>query len=162
ALQPQGGGRHDGHRTGLHRADAGDLHAGAADPRGTHQRVQPRLDSRPAARLQRGGEHPVARERGPGGARPLPVLQEHPVRAGLAGCADGAGVFGRSVATATPARARTASTIIAMTYVVLPEARSETRIVPAIAVPNDEPRLEMLRDRPEISPCCCSAKLDWT
>jgi hypothetical protein len=28
----------------------------------------------------------------------------------------------------------------------------ETRIVPEIAVPMDEPRLEMLRDSPEISP----------
>ena len=41
-------------------------------------------------------------------------------------------------------------------------ASSETRIVPAIAVPNDEPRLETLRDRPEISPCRASGKLDWT
>jgi hypothetical protein len=38
---------------------------------------------------------------------------------------------------------------------VFPEARSETRIVPAIAVPKDEPRLETLRDSPEISPCSC-------
>ena len=37
-----------------------------------------------------------------------------------------------------------------------------TRIVPAIAVPRQEPRLETLRDSPEISPCCASAKLDWT
>jgi integrase len=35
-------------------------------------------------------------------------------------------------------------------------------MVPAIAVPNDEPRLETLRDRPEISPCRCSGKLDCT
>ena len=35
-------------------------------------------------------------------------------------------------------------------------------IVPAIAVPNDEPRLETLRDSPEISPCSASGKLDWT
>ena len=39
---------------------------------------------------------------------------------------------------------------------------TETRIVPAIAVPNDEPRLETLRERPEISPCSASGKLDWT
>ena len=45
---------------------------------------------------------------------------------------------------------------------MLPDARSETRIVPAIAVPNDEPRFETLRDSPEISPCCCSGKLDCT
>jgi hypothetical protein len=31
-------------------------------------------------------------------------------------------------------------------------ATTETRIVPAIAVPKDEPRLDTLRERPEISP----------
>ena len=39
---------------------------------------------------------------------------------------------------------------------------TETRIVPAIAVPKDEPRFDMLRDRPEISPCSSSGKLDCT
>jgi hypothetical protein len=34
--------------------------------------------------------------------------------------------------------------------------------VPAIAVPNDEPRFDTLRDSPEISPCNASGKLDWT
>ena len=34
--------------------------------------------------------------------------------------------------------------------------------MPAIAVPNDEPRLETLRDSPEISPCSSSGKLDCT
>src|SRR5215218_11481254 len=37
-----------------------------------------------------------------------------------------------------------------------------TRIVPAIAVPKLEPRLDTLRDRPEISPCSLSGKLDCT
>ena len=37
-----------------------------------------------------------------------------------------------------------------------------TRIVPATAVPSDEPRLDTLRDRPEISPWSSSGKLDWT
>src|SRR3954462_12232633 len=66
------------------------------------------------------------------------------------------------VAMPRPARAATARTIIAATYVPLPDARSDTRIVPAIAVPNDEPRLETLRDRPEISPCLLSGKDDCT
>ena len=35
-------------------------------------------------------------------------------------------------------------------------------MVPAIVVPNDEPRLETLRESPEISPCSSSGKLDWT
>ena len=38
----------------------------------------------------------------------------------------------------------------------------ETRIVPAIAVPSDEPRFDTLRDRPEISPCWFSGNADWT
>ena len=37
-----------------------------------------------------------------------------------------------------------------------------TRMVPAIAVPSEEPRLETLRDSPEISPCCSSGKADCT
>ena len=37
-----------------------------------------------------------------------------------------------------------------------------TRMVPAIAVPRQEPRLDTLRDRPEISPCRSSPKLDCT
>ena len=45
---------------------------------------------------------------------------------------------------------------------MLPEARSEIRIVPAIAVPKEEPRLETLRERPEISACKSSGKLDCT
>ena len=56
----------------------------------------------------------------------------------------------------------TASAIIAHTYDLFPVATAETRMVPAIAVPREEPRFEMLRDRPEISPCCSSGKLDCT
>ena len=35
-------------------------------------------------------------------------------------------------------------------------------MVPATAVPRDEPRLEMQRDKPEISPCCSSPNADCT
>ena len=35
-------------------------------------------------------------------------------------------------------------------------------MVPATAVPSDEPRLDTLRDSPEISPWCSSGKLDCT
>jgi hypothetical protein len=35
-------------------------------------------------------------------------------------------------------------------------------MVPAIAVPNEDPRLDTLRDRPEISPCRFSGKADCT
>jgi hypothetical protein len=66
------------------------------------------------------------------------------------------------MAAASPTSARTARATIAITYEVFPEARSDTRIVPAIAVPNDEPRFETLRDSPEISPCRRSGKLDCT
>ena len=34
--------------------------------------------------------------------------------------------------------------------------------MPATAVPSDEPRLEMQRDKPEISPCCSSGNADCT
>src|SRR5512132_730866 len=55
-----------------------------------------------------------------------------------------------------------ARTIIATAYDRVPVATTDTRIVPAIAVPKDEPRLDTLRERPEISPCCSSGKLDCT
>ena len=44
---------------------------------------------------------------------------------------------------------------IATAYERVPRATADTRMVPAIAVPNEEPRLETLRDSPEISPCSC-------
>jgi hypothetical protein len=37
-----------------------------------------------------------------------------------------------------------------------------TRTEPTRAVPNDDPRLETLRDRPEMSRWSASGKLDWT
>ncbi len=37
-----------------------------------------------------------------------------------------------------------------------------TRTEPTSAVPSDEPRLETLRDRPEMSPWSSAGKLDWT
>src|SRR5947207_15369924 len=55
-----------------------------------------------------------------------------------------------------------ATTTIAHTYARFPVATTDTIIVPAIAVPNDEPRFETLRERPEISSCRDSEKLDCT
>jgi hypothetical protein len=40
--------------------------------------------------------------------------------------------------------------IIASAYERFPVTRLDTRIVPTIAVPKDEPRFDTLRDRPEI------------
>src|SRR6478672_9342606 len=77
----------------------------------------------------------------------------------VSGCP--ASLGSRSAAT-RPSRANPTSTIIATTYDLVPSETAETRIVPAIAVPNDDPRLETLRERPEISPCISSEKLDWT
>ena len=37
-----------------------------------------------------------------------------------------------------------------------------TKTDPTSAVPSDDPRLETLRDKPEISPWSASGKLDWT
>src|SRR4051794_3242440 len=75
----------------------------------------------------------------------------------------GAGVCGSFHAATRPTSEIRASTIIARAYdrpgvEVIPA----TRIVPPMAVPKDEPRFETLRDRPEISPCRSSPKLDWT
>ena len=56
----------------------------------------------------------------------------------------------------------TIRTAIAQRVGAVPVATTETRIVPAIAVPKEEPRFEMLRDSPEISPCSASGKLDCT
>src|SRR5215471_20852000 len=71
--------------------------------------------------------------------------------------------LGRSAATTKPPRPTTPITAIASAYDrpgvdVIPA----TRMVPAIAVPMEEPRFDTLRDRPEISPCSLSGQLDWT
>jgi len=70
---------------------------------------------------------------------------------------------GISTDAKSPIVVTTAKAIIASAYErpgveVIPA----TRMVPAMAVPRHEPRLDTLRDRPEISPCRCSGKLDWT
>src|SRR6478672_5230618 len=70
---------------------------------------------------------------------------------------------GMRMAAISPRPPMAASTIRARPYprsgvVVIPA----TRMVPAIAVPIDEPRLDRLRDSPEISPCWASPKLDCT
>src|SRR5215216_7540971 len=69
---------------------------------------------------------------------------------------------GRNIAAARPMSPTTIRATIASAYERFPVARLDTRIVPAIAVPKDEPRLDALRDRPEISPCSSSGKLDCT
>src|SRR6476659_7089205 len=83
-------------------------------------------------------------------------------RAATSRWALGRGFSGSRNEIPRPASDTTASTIIAATYVPLPDTRLETRIVPAIAVPNDEPRLDTARDRPDISPCFCSGNADCT
>ena len=60
--------------------------------------------------------------------------------------------------TPTAARVTIAKAYARPGVVVMPA----TRMVPAIAAPSEEPRLDTLRDRPEISPCLSSGKLDWT
>src|SRR6266516_5498691 len=62
------------------------------------------------------------------------------------------GLAGRSRAAPRPMSPNTATATIAHVYARFPVATTETRIVPAIAVPKDEPRLDTLRERPEISP----------
>lgn len=60
--------------------------------------------------------------------------------------------LGKRNAATSPTTAKTVKTIIAHAYPSLPVAKLETITVPAIATPNDEPKLETLRDKPEISP----------
>ena len=98
------------------------------------------------------GERPLFVSRGLDGVRSDDTLR----------CAARLGVRRQEVRAKSPARPKIPRAIIATPYDRFPEARSETRIVPAIAVPKDEPRLEMLRERPEISPCRFSGKLDCT
>ena len=68
--------------------------------------------------------------------------------------------FGRRAANTTPTTPATISTVIAAPYP--PLLRPATRIVPATAVPSDEPRFETLRERPEMSPCSDSGKAPCT
>jgi len=56
----------------------------------------------------------------------------------------------------------TPSTVSATAYGFPAGSLTATRIEPASAVPNDEPRLDRLRDSPEMSPWSLSGKLDWT
>jgi hypothetical protein len=69
---------------------------------------------------------------------------------------------GRRIAATRPMSPNTPSAAIAIASERFPVATTETRIVPATAVPKDEPRLEMLRERPEISPWSSSGKLGCT
>jgi hypothetical protein len=56
----------------------------------------------------------------------------------------------------------TASTVSAAPYGFPAGSLAATRTEPTSAVPSDEPRLDTLRDRPEMSPWSASGKLDWT
>jgi hypothetical protein len=56
---------------------------------------------------------------------------------------------GRNTAAPRPISPNTARETIAHAYAWFPVATTETRIVPAIAVPKDEPRLDTLRERPD-------------
>src|SRR6185437_9717489 len=69
---------------------------------------------------------------------------------------------GRSNAAPSPMSPNRTRETIAQAYDLYPGATTDTMIVPAIAVPNDEPRLDTLRESPEISPCSASGKLDCT
>src|SRR3954470_5376564 len=70
------------------------------------------------------------------------------------------GPRGSSAAAQSPRIPIPANASIAAAYA--PFVRPATRIVPATAVPIDEPRLDTERESPEISPCISSLKLDCT
>ena len=66
---------------------------------------------------------------------------------------------GRNHDATSPTKPITARTTIASAYERSgSEVRPATRIVPAIAVPREEPRLDTQRDSPEISPCIPSGR----
>src|SRR3954465_4481708 len=70
------------------------------------------------------------------------------------------GPRGSSAAAQSPRTPIPANASIAAPYA--PFVRPATRIVPATAVPIDEPRFDTERESPEISPCISSPKLDCT
>src|SRR3954471_9832389 len=79
------------------------------------------------------------------------------------GVAVGGRLAGRNADATSPITPTAARTTIASAYERSgDEVMPATRTVPAMAAPRDEPRLDTLRERPEISPCSSSAKLDCT
>ena len=71
--------------------------------------------------------------------------------------------MGNQIAATIPTTPRTARTIIANPYERSGvAAMPATRTVPAIAVPSDEPRLEILPDSPGISPWRSSVRITET
>src|SRR5690606_21201522 len=112
--------------------------------------------------------HPDARRDG-AAAHPQPTAS--PVAAGRAvlsaqvhgappwtPAAASGGTSGRRRAATSPISPAIPSATMARPYDR--SVRFATRIVPATAVPSDEPRLDTLRDTPEISPWRSSGKLD--
>ena len=69
---------------------------------------------------------------------------------------------GRSIAAIRPINAITTTVISARPKVLFSGATDDTKTEPTIAVPSEDPRFEMLRDKPDISPWSFSGKLDWT
>src|SRR5947209_14997671 len=92
----------------------------------------------------------------------LSAAAHHPTwtRAGSGDATAGGPPRGSITAAQSPTSPIPARLSIAAAYA--PLLRPATRMVPATAVPIDDPRLEMLRDSPEISPCMPSLKLDCT
>src|SRR5579884_2906735 len=72
------------------------------------------------------------------------------------------GPGGSSTAAPSPSTAITTSAIRALPNGPAAGALAATSTDPTIAVPSDDPRLDTLRERPEISPCSLSGKLDCT
>src|SRR5262245_10497986 len=82
----------------------------------------------------------------------LSILVSHHYAGLGSGRGASTGVTGSINAAAKPITANTARTIMARPYPWFPSTRGDTMTVPAIATPNEEPRFEILRDRPDISP----------
>ena len=65
-------------------------------------------------------------------------------------------------AARSPSRTKTPIVASARAKGLPPGTLAPTRTEPARAVPSEEPRLDTLRDRPEMSPWSCSGKADCT
>src|SRR6202012_4642592 len=83
-------------------------------------------------------------------------------RPAVPGPAGPVGRRGMRTAMSRPARVMTSIMVRATAKGLPAGSLTATRTEPTRAVPSDEPRLETLRDRPEISPWSASGKLDWT
>src|SRR5881392_366613 len=99
---------------------------------------------------------------GPDGARPGFLQRRCPAVVPSVSVSGEGWDLGSITVAPRPISPMTARTTMAIPYDRPASARPATKMVPAIAVPIDDPRLDTLRDSPEISPWRFSGKADCT